>query len=87
MCVPITRDLSQLLGSETTRATLLFSMEQGVIQGWVGLDPVEENAVAAKLKQVRYSRNTRGCENARCRPLFEPCLRFKSSKMIVCDFI
>ncbi|CAM9609456.1 unnamed protein product, partial [Scytosiphon promiscuus] len=42
---------SQLLGSETARATLLFSMEQGVIQGWVGLDPVEEGTVAARLKQ------------------------------------
>ncbi|CAM9526794.1 unnamed protein product, partial [Ectocarpus sp. 12 AP-2014] len=41
----------QLLGSETARATLLFSMEQGVIQGWVGLDPVEEGVVAARLKQ------------------------------------
>lgn len=42
----------QLLGSETARATLLFSMEQGVIQGWVGLDPVEEGVVAARLKEV-----------------------------------
>ncbi|CAM9909471.1 unnamed protein product, partial [Ectocarpus sp. 6 AP-2014] len=49
--IELRRTQIQLLGSETARATLLFSMEQGVIQGWVGLDPVEEGVVAARLKQ------------------------------------
>ncbi|CAM9362153.1 unnamed protein product, partial [Ectocarpus sp. 4 AP-2014] len=49
--IELRRTQIQLLGSETARATLLFSMEQGVIQGWVGLDPVEEGIVAARLNQ------------------------------------
>lgn len=36
---------SQLLGLETAKASLLYSMEQGVVQGWVGLDPAEEASV------------------------------------------
>lgn len=35
----------QLLGLETAKASLLYSMEQGVVQGWVGLDPAEEASV------------------------------------------
>lgn len=43
----------QLLGLETAKASLLFSMEQAVIQGWVGLDPVEEASVVSRHKQTQ----------------------------------
>lgn len=43
----------QLLGSETAKASLLLSMEQGIVQGWVGLDPLEvaSSTVRPKLLQ------------------------------------
>lgn len=43
--------LYQLLGADVAKASLLFSMEQAVVQGWVGLDPVEEACNALRNKQ------------------------------------
>lgn len=40
----------KLLGSETARASLLYSMEQATVQGWVGLDQAEEASMVMKQK-------------------------------------
>lgn len=62
LCVIFGYCMPQLLGSETAKASLLFSMEQEVVQGWVGLDPAEEASLLLRNKKSQQV----GVEETRC---------------------
>ncbi|CAN0444277.1 unnamed protein product, partial [Discosporangium mesarthrocarpum] len=59
------------MGSESCKASLVCSMEQGVVQGWVGLDPEEESAL---VRRYRHQRQVLLAENYRLQCLAQRLL-------------